>query len=318
MRIGTLTLVAVVLVALATVAHAGPVTLVASAPGLRLNDITTDGTTLFVPALSGTAWSIRTAPIGGGSLSFLYAAFNPLDITVLGADLFWIDPNSGPITDTQILRAPKSGAGPVTAIYTGAFVGQPIVDGSGIETDGTKLYTADEVQGRVHSLNPSGSGLVQLDGARYGGFFSTEHLNTIAVGGGTLFIADSGRAGVITPGIYTIPATGGSFSTLFAGAPFVNGGPEGIAYGMGTVYVVQGTTIYSMPATGGPLTAFTSPLFTSLAGITFHAGALYVTDNTPNGGHIWRVDLIPEPSGLLLLGAGLAAVVALRRRSARR
>jgi len=72
---------------------------------------------------------------------------------------------------------------------------------------------ADEIQGRVYSLNPDGSGLTQLDGIRYEGWFDTEHTNIIAENGGILYVSDSGRAGVIQPQVVTIPKTGASSFT---------------------------------------------------------------------------------------------------------
>lgn len=151
----------VFLLGLVTPSLAVTVSLLSKDPDLKAPlYIATDGVTLFVTGVnSSDTQSIFSLPIGGGKVSRLYPAFNPNEITIIGSNLFWIDPNSGPITDTQILRAPKSGAGPITAIYTGSLVGQPIVDGVGITTDGVKLYTADEVQGRVHRLSPDGSGL---------------------------------------------------------------------------------------------------------------------------------------------------------------
>jgi hypothetical protein len=154
--------------------------------------ITTDGVNLYIIAgnPNGTH-TISSLPIGRGTLTTLYSDLTtPTGITTLGSDVVWIDANSGPITDKQILKAPKTGGGPITAIYTGALVGQPIVDGSGITTDGTRLYTTDEVQGRVHRLNPDGSDLTQLGGNRYGGFFDREHTNSIAVNDGIVYIAD--------------------------------------------------------------------------------------------------------------------------------
>ena len=123
----------------------------------------------YVGGGSGGVSRIWAIPITGGAATRLYSSpwtstggCCAVSVAVIGNDLFWIDPNSGPITDTQILRAPKSGGGPVTAIYTGAFVGQPIVDGLGLTTDSVELFTADAVQGRVHSLNPDGSDLTFL------------------------------------------------------------------------------------------------------------------------------------------------------------
>jgi hypothetical protein len=243
-------------------------------------------------------------------LTTLYGGLtSPNDITTIGSQLFWIDANSGPITDTQILKAPKSGGGSITAIYTGALVGQPIVDGSGITTDGTRLYTADEVQGRVHRLNPDGSGLTQLGGNRYGGFFDREHFNSIAVNDGIVYIADQGKSGFsdTPPRVQSIPVGGGSFSTLFTGdsATF---SPNGIAVGSDTIFLTNRNQILEMPLTGGTPTLLVSdPRFsTHLAGLTFFNDALYVADGA---GAIWKVDLaqtsaVPEPGSLTLFGIG--------------
>jgi len=139
--------------------------------------IATDGTSLFVSGSNATNnAAVFSLSRGGGSVTQLYSHWGSSaccanGVTVVGSNVFWIDPNSGPVTDTQIFSAPKAGGGPVTAIYTGSAVGQPIVDGSDITNDGSKLYTADYVQGRVHSLNTDGSGLVQVGPNRYGGFF---------------------------------------------------------------------------------------------------------------------------------------------------
>lgn len=138
-------------------ALAVPVTLISDNSGKVFRDIATDGTSVYIQD-SSTVYSLPTT---GGSASFLYASTYVFGVTVIGADVFWGDAQSGPVTDTQIFKAPKSVGGPVTAIYTGAFSGQPIVDITGLETDGTRLYSADAVQGRVHSLNPDGSGITQ-------------------------------------------------------------------------------------------------------------------------------------------------------------
>lgn len=277
--------------------------------------ITTDGVKIYFSDQMPSGQSILSVPIQGGAASTLYVTFTAHSIAIIGADMFWIDPNSGPVTDTQILRAPKDGSGPITAIYTGASVGQPIVDGSGLTTDGVKLFSADEVQGRVHSLNLDGSGLVQLNGIRYGGFFDTEHLNTIAHREGVLFIADAGKVGSFTPKIVTIPTSGGSFTTHFEGSPLVT--PFDIAVGNGTVFVADlgANTIWSMPITGGtptvpvlgsPTVLVSGPPFVQIIGLTFFNNALFVTDTgnfiDSNGnfvdgpGAIYRVDFAPIDS----------------------
>ncbi len=152
--------------------------------------------------------------LSGGAVSTLYGGLTgPLGITTLGSNLVWIDPNAGPGTGTAILEAPTNGSGPITTLYN---AGSPIIDGSGLTTDGSHLFVADEVQGNVFRLNMNGSNVAQLGGSRYGGFFDTEHTNFITQSAGTLYIVDSGKSGVTAPQVVSIPTTGGTFTTLFA------------------------------------------------------------------------------------------------------
>jgi len=309
-------------------AEAAAITLISNNPGKVFRDIASDGSTVFVqdsntvyslPASGGTATSLYAAPAGSPST-------NIFGVAVIGANVFWGDAQSGPVTDSQIFRAPKTGGGPATAIYTGAFVGEPIVDITGLETDGTKLYSADAVQGRVHSLNPDGSGLTQIGPNRYGGFFAGAHQNSIAVGDGLVFVGESGIPtaagcfGVCNPGVYAHSASTltGPFSALLAAPTFSGDGVRGIAYGDGTVFATQGDTIYLIDPAGGLLDTLKDSDFHDLRGVTYDAGALYVVDQFAGSGRILRVALngaeVPEPATLLLTSIGMAGVAVARRR----
>ena len=245
-----------------------------------------------------------------GSATFLYSYPGgvdppaPYSITNTGSKLYWIDPESGPASETQILAAPKNGTGPISIVVDGPGP----VDGTGLTTDGAKLYAADAVQGRVFSMNLDGSNVSQLGGSRYGGFFDTEHQNSIATSGGTLFVADSGRLGVDSPQVVSIPTTGGSFTTLFAGSPF--GYLSGIAVVGDTIYLADSVakTIWDMPITGGtPQALVTDNDFGALGNLTYFNNALYVVDEAGAGGvDIWKISLssVPEPGSLTLLGLG--------------
>jgi hypothetical protein len=259
--------------------------------------ITTDGVNLFVaaPVRPPGLGAVFTVPIGGGPATPLYTYAggvdppNPQSITLLGTSLYAIDPESGPASETQILTAPADGSGTPQAIYDGF---SPL-DGSGLTTDGTALYAADEVQGRVYRLNPDGSGLTQLGGSRYGGGFNTEHQNTLAASGGILYDADGGSAGVIDPQVVAIPSGGSSFTTLYAGAPFQH--PSGIVVVGGTLYVADSAaqTIWALPVGGGtPTAVVTDSRFGALQNLTYFDNALYVTDESGAGGvHIWKITL---------------------------
>lgn len=269
--------------------------------------VTTDGTHLYVGGSDSDVPSqprIWRIPIGGGAATRLYTGWGlntccAAGLAVVGNDVFWIDPNSGPVTDTEIFRAPKDGSGPITPMYTGILEGQPIVDGSDLTTDGGKLYTADFVQGRVHSLNTDGSAITQLGPNRYGGFFDREHRNLIAEDVGILYIGDLGHPsfGDSPPRVQSIPSAGGAFTTLFLGPTYTSRGWGGLAVGNNTIFLTEGNNILQMPVTGGTPTLLVSdPQFKTLQGITFFNNALYVADNgnfdTTNGpGKIWKVDL---------------------------
>ena len=282
--------------------------------------ITTDGTHLYVGGSDSDVPSeprIWRIPIGGGAATRLYTGWGlntccTAGLALFGNDVFWIDPNSGPVTDTEIFRAPKDGSGPITPIYTGVFVGQPIVDGSDITTDGRKLYTADFVQGRVHSVNTDGGGITQLGPNRYGGFFEREHRNLIAEDVGVLYIGDLGQPsfGDTPPRVQSIPSAGGAFTTLFLGPTFTSRGWGGLAVGNNTIFLTEGNNILQMPVAGGTPTLLVSdPKFKTLQGITFFNNALYVADNgnldTTNGpGKIWKVDLSTVIAGSLDIKPG--------------
>jgi N-acetylneuraminic acid mutarotase len=254
-----------------------------------------DGVNLFVTG-TGTNSSqfVFKLPETGGAASVVYNAYNPAEIALLGTNMFWIDPNAGPYGDTEILGAPTNGSGPIAKIYIGSNVGQPIVDGVGLTSDGSVLYAADEVNGSVWRLNSDGSGLTQLGPNRYSGYFSTEHYNSIAVNQGLLYIADSGQRAVV-PQVISIPTNGGTFTTLASGAPFVN--PSGIAIGGGMIFVSDpgaSNTIWQLPLGGGTPTVLVSgPPFVSINGLCFVNGTLYVADT--GAGAIYAIDL-PKPA----------------------
>jgi hypothetical protein len=258
--------------------------------------ITGDNTNLYV----SDGPSVFSVPVAGGPAAAVFTNGTPCcipGITLSGSDLYWIDPNGDPDA-TAIFHVSTSG-GAITKIYSGFATGQPVVDGIDITTDGLRLYTADAVQGRVDSMNFDGSNILPL-GSRYGGFFDLEHRNSIAQNGPDLFIADDGSraASGIPPQVVHIGKTGGAFTTLHSGAPFIS--PNSIAVAGTNLYIADpGATnaIWRMPLTGGtPVRiAYGSP-FIGIYGITYANGSLYVTDtgNTSSNsapGAIYRLDV---------------------------
>jgi len=316
-RIPWLMLAGVLAVWLTPPASAAVVTQVVASPQLAgVYDVTSDGINLYASTEGGKIFGMA---LNGSGLSQLYqTGVRAQSITTIGGNLYWVDPEAGPFTDTRIFSAPKSGGGPITTIYTGSDVGQPIVDGFGIATDGVSLFTADGVNGHVHRLNANGSGITQLGPDRYGGFFVNNHLNTIDALGGTVFVADSGKPGVIDPQVVSIPGVGGAFTPLHIGAPFVS--PVGIAVGGGSVFVwdpAANSSIWQLPISGGaPTLVVSDARLGSLGGMHYLNNSLFVADY--DEGAIWRVDLgapVPEPATLATwLGCGLVGLCVRGRR----
>ena len=260
--------------------------------------LATDGTDLFI-AEGASIWKM---PAGGGAAAILYSNVSPcciLGLAQVGTNLYWIDPNGDPDA-TAIFRIPVNGTALATKIYSGFASGQPIVDGSGITSDGLKLYTADEYNGGVHRLNLDGSGITQLGPDRFSGGFATEHVSTVAVGGGMVYVADSGKDNVISPQVLKISAAGFpvSFTTVYEGAPLVR--PIGIAVGNGKIYLADpgaSNTVWQLPITGGiPTPVVCGAPFVQINGLTFFNNALYISDagnvgNINGPGAIYKVDL---------------------------
>ncbi len=282
-----------------------PVALVANSTVLKTpRYLATDGTDWFVSGVrQDNSQSIFKFPFAGGAVDAPYVGLtSPLSVAVLGSDVYWIDPNSGPISDTQIRKAPKTGLGPVTSIYTGSSVGEPLVDGSGLTTDGTVLYAADEFAGKVFRLNPDGSNFTaSAAGARFAANFPSERLITVAHEAGVLYFADAGRSGADspTPKILSLPVAGSTFTTLGNGAPLVS--PAGIAVMGGKVYVSDpgaGNTIWQLPLAGGtPVAYYSGAPLQGIAGLAAYNGELYVADST--GGAIYRLAQTPAAAPVI-------------------
>jgi uncharacterized delta-60 repeat protein len=272
-----------------------PVAIVSGSSSLKTpRYLATDGTDWYVSGVrQDNSQAIFKTPVTGGTISSIYVGLaTPLSVAVYGSDVYWIDPNAGVVTDTKILKAPKTGAGPVTSIYTGNDVGEPLVDGSGLVNDGTSFYAADEYAGKVFKLNSDGTGFASLTtGGRYATSFASERINTLALDSGVLYLADAGRSGADSaqPKVLSIPTGGTAFSTVYAGSPLVS--PTGIAALGGKLYVADpgaGNTIWKIPTSGGsPVVYYAGAPFVGIAGIAAYNGELYVADSS--GGAIYRL-----------------------------
>lgn len=280
--------------------------------------LATDGTSLFVSGTTRNLNSARVLRMGGDGADVRTVLDTglraPLGLAVEGDALYVIDCQSGPITDTQIFRGPKDGSAPLAPIYTGSQVGEPIVDGSGIVFVNGALYTTDMVQGRVHRLNPDGTGLAELGhifplrapNDRFWG----SHRTTIAADRGLLYIADAGDARVdVPPHVRTMHTLGGPFKTLWTGPPLA--APASITVHNGTVYIADpgAHTVWKMPLHGGRPEVFAAghPI-NSDCGIVSLNGNLYLADAPAYGapGAIYRAPL--ESRGFSYLPLIMAVV----------
>jgi len=188
--------------------------------GYLLTLITHDGTNLYFTG-QGTPGNpgLFSMSLSGGTITLLYSSFpnslasggGTFGITVLGSDIFWIDPNAGSGTATAIFKAPKDGSGPITTVCSGCGM----VDGADITTDGTKLYIAEEFGGKVLAMNPDGSGLVGLGNNRFPTGFAAETFWTLAEHDGIVYLSDRADGTFVTDArIQSIPVTGGTYTTL--------------------------------------------------------------------------------------------------------
>ncbi|MBI3785013.1 MAG: YncE family protein, partial [Deltaproteobacteria bacterium] len=310
-------------------------TLVANLPEVGSGGLATDGTYLYLAGsapvsqgCNGAAQSsaicdqaIFRVPLTGGMPTVLYPALNPAGIAVVDGKLFWIDPNAGPVTDTEILAAPSSGAGPIAPIYVGANLGQPIIDGFGLTTDEQKLYASDDVGGNVFALNVDGTGLTQLNSLpRWGGGFFGEQPNALAWSHAGLFDTNSGSANLIfPPQVVSMADSGNAFSTLADGSPLAR--PYGITVHENDIFVSDpgSSTIWRLSTGGGALTPFLSnPPVVSLGAVLHWDRALYLVDNGPPAA-VYKVGLdaglsvvaaVPLPDGF----CGVSAVNAQNNR----
>jgi subtilisin-like proprotein convertase family protein len=260
-----------------------------------LGAITSDGTNLyFVGAGNSTNYVFElSSPLNTNSaFSIVYTnvdiSTSLNGLTAPDTNLFWIDPNANPPPSggTVIFRGDKN-SGPITPYDDPGT----IFDGSDLASDGSQLFAVDYQGGKVARLGLDFSYEIPIGASRY---FSPERLNTLTVANGTVYVADS------VGSIVSLSTNGGSYTTLFAGAPFIS--PNGITVSGGALFVVDAAatnTIWELPISGGTPTALVSgPPFNLLSRITYLNHALYVTDNNISGGTIFRI-LLPDSTPVI-------------------
>src|SRR5207247_1690731 len=96
------------------------------------------------------------------------------------------------------------------------------------------------------------------------------------------FADDGAKAGLGIPAqIVSLPKTGGAFTTIASGPPFVN--PTGLTIASNMVFVTDSAasnTIWMVPLTGGtPIKLVSGSPFVSIQYIVAYSNALYVTDS---------------------------------------
>lgn len=221
-----------------------------------------DSPNLFLSAVlpDGSQAIMRAHADRRGEVTKFHAAHNPNGLSVSGGYVYWVDPNSGPFTDTQVWRAPHDGSGEPEAIFTGSRSGtgsEAIVDGSGLAVSwhGDALAVVDQYGGAVTLLSLEGRVGQVLVRTRYAGGFATEHMQTITrdAQGGYL-IAGSGKTGVVMPEILRVLPDVQEPSVLWSGPPLTE--PRGIACNGKVVFIADpgaGNAIWCLPVDGGPL-----------------------------------------------------------------
>jgi sugar lactone lactonase YvrE len=267
---------------------------------LGLAAITTDGANLFVRAYD-TNFINYILPIAlpGTNNTFVYSNLpdaSPVGLAWHGTNLFWIDPTNSPFSRTAIFRGDTNG-GAIAPQYNTST----ITNGSDIASDGSQLFMVDELGGSVSRLSYDFAVETAIGGSRYAGGFGSEHLNTLTVANGVVYVADSGNtAAPISPQVVSLSTNGGSYTSIYVGTPFIT--PNAITIGGSALFVVDAAatnTIWELPISGATnlTTLVSGPPFRNLQRITYLNHALYVTDNDTNNfnGTIFRVAL-PNPT----------------------
>ncbi|MEA2736205.1 MAG: hypothetical protein QOE14_2656 [Humisphaera sp.] len=237
------------------------------------------GVTTLYSTLPGTT---------GGNLTYSNG------FAVDGVNLWWNNANSGPGGNTELSRAPKTGAGPITRT-------SPANDLDSLSYGGTALYSA-HYAGSLYSVTPTG-GLTGL------GFYrSTSHL-TLAGDGGSLYVADDTGAYVRNPG--------GTFTNIIAAPSTYRTNGSRLAVSDGYLWALDRTNFngfWQIPIGGGAATFITDPAFTDLRSIGYYNGDVFVADTGGAGaGNVWQVT-VPEPASASLVLIGAAVLTCARQR----
>ncbi len=260
--------------------------------------IATDGVHIYFS--TGTEpTTLSRIPINGGAVEALYTQVHTgiEGIAVIGDTLYWNNMNMGAATANATFSAPKDGSGPVTLLRDGGDYGNTPGDATGLVTDGSKLYLADGWGGRTYSMNLDGTGFSQIGTNRwnvamgeYIGGVSILHKN------GTLYFANMTKPGYFSGGVFSLPATGGSYTTLATSDIFTTNSYFRLAEANDVIYLAQenANTLWQMPISGGNPTAFFSgaPL-NVLMGICTNGNTMYIADGGTGSstGAIWKLDL---------------------------
>lgn len=264
---------------------------------LGFGPITTDGTNLFVGGYltnAGNSIFSVTPTNDDPALSVVYSNLtaSAWGLAVNGTNLYWINPtNPG---GCAIFIGDTSGSSLSTYFTT------TIVSGSDIASDGIQLFVPDEFGGLVYGVPFNFSTENQIGGNRYPNGLAREHPSSIAAANGIVYIADSGKSGVIDPQVVSIATNGTAFTTNYHGAPLVS--PSGITVSGGALFVADPgatNTVWMIPTStnGTPMVVAAGAPFRVIDRITYLNHTLYVTDNDTNGanGLIYYINL-PNPS----------------------
>jgi sugar lactone lactonase YvrE len=180
----------------------------------------------------------------GGTLSTVATTFTALDATPdpAGATVYFtaVDPTT---LDTGIFKVPADGSNKdPNPVQVGAPFAAPF--GITISTDGSALYIADpgatdptskQDHGVIFSLPKAGGTPAIIPGTEG---TSARSVDLVAIGGADVLFFTGKDKTDGQPGIFKMPAAGGTITTVAKGAPFID--PSGLAVAAdGTIFVAD-------------------------------------------------------------------------------
>ncbi len=217
---------------------------IATAPGIILSAVS-DGANLYAGTVSPGA--IFSVPVNGGTPTQLAADQSPsFGITTDEANVYW---TAGFVAslgfsswadDGQVLKVPKSGAGPVTVLASGQSAPW------GIVVSGGSLYWAEYGTGAIMSVSVNGGQPILIQGGQAGP-------TALTTDGTYLYWTNDGTAFDSTSLSSTILSVLPMPDASIVKKPLAGGDPVTLASGLqspGWGIAVDGTNVYWLSSAG--------------------------------------------------------------------